>query len=92
MALTRAGYLVVAQPAGPFGGRGTSDFLVCAYGRFGAIEVKDEDGRMTAAQIAFQEDVKRAGGFAITARNPQEALEGVERALQQSPSWRYHHG
>ena len=80
-ALTRAGFLVIAYPAGPFGGSGVSDFLVCAHGRFIAVEVKDDIGTETPAQLAFQEEVRRAGGSALTARTKEEAMGGVERAL-----------
>jgi Holliday junction resolvase len=81
-ALTHEGYLVTAYPAGPFGGRGVADFIVCAHGCYIEIEVKDDKGKETPAQLARQEQVKRAGGFAFTARTPAEALLGVWHALQ----------
>jgi len=73
---------VIAQPAGPFGGRGVSDFLVCAQGRFIALEVKDDGGKLTDAQAAFLGSVERAGGYSIVAHTPEEALESVERAVE----------
>lgn len=84
-ALTRRGYLVVAYPAGPFGRKGTSDLLVCAMGRFVALEIKDDDGRESPAQAAFGAQVVRAGGFYAVVRTREEALEGVERALRETP-------
>lgn len=88
-ALTRAGYLVIPYAAGPFGRKGTSDLLICAMGRFVAVEVKDADGRLTPSQIAFITQVVRHGGAAFVARTAQEALEGVKRALCEPPERRF---
>lgn len=82
-ALTRAGHLVVGQPAGPFGGGGRSDLIVCAApsGMFIAIEVKDDGKRPTAKQEAFMQAVRCAGGAAFVAHNVAEALAGIQRAI-----------
>jgi VRR-NUC domain-containing protein len=90
-ALVRAGHLVVAYPAGPFGGRGTSDLLVCLApsGRFCAIEIKDEGGKPTPAQSLFLESVVAHGGSAFIAHSVTEALEGVARALAEVPERRF---
>lgn len=42
-------------------------------GKFLAIEVKDEDGRLTTEQNNFIEAVKWSGGIAFVARSPEEA-------------------
>lgn len=80
-ALTRAGYLVIAYPAGAFGRKGTADFLVCARGCFVAVEVKDDKGRPTSSQRAFGEAVERAGGTYFIARTIEDALLGCGAAI-----------
>lgn len=52
---------------------GTSDILVCLNdGRFAAIEVKGENGRLTPLQEAFLEEIEKRHGVAILARSVKD--------------------
>lgn len=88
MALSEAGCLVWRQNTGaykePKTGRliryglcvGSSDIVgLCADGRFLAVEVKTETGRMRPEQTAFIAAVQKAGGRAGIARSAQDALD-----------------
>lgn len=44
---------------------GVPDILACVNGRFVAIEVKQESGRVSALQEAHQRNIIRAGGISI---------------------------
>jgi hypothetical protein len=81
-ALTKRGYLVLGQPAGPWAGGGRSDLIVCALGVFVAIEIKEPGKRPTPKQDAFMKAVRDARGHAFWCTTVEEAIEGVERAVQ----------
>ena len=50
----------------------TVDFLVCANGRFFAIEAKSETGKLTELQKKTLQDVIKAGGKCAVARPNDE--------------------
>lgn len=47
--------------------RGTPDLLLCCSGRFVALELKSEGGKLSALQRYNLECVRQAGGYAIVA-------------------------
>jgi hypothetical protein len=51
-------------------------------GRFIALEVKSEAGKLTEAQASWLELVRRRGGFAAVVRSAADARAAVERALR----------
>ena len=58
---------------------GISDILcVLRGGRFGAIEVKSATGRVSAAQQAFHDRVRAAGGWCLVARSVDDVIAGLE--------------
>jgi hypothetical protein len=59
---------------------GVSDILAIRNGEFFALELKDNGGRPTEAQMAFQSDFQAAGGYACVA-------EGLDQALCVLESW-----
>jgi len=65
-----------------FGFVGVSDILgVLKSGRFMALEVKTERGRLTGAQRAFIEAVRQAGGFAAVVRSVDEAKVALDMCV-----------
>lgn len=61
---------------------GSSDLIgICPDGRFLAVEVKTSKGRVTDAQERFISAVTRMGGRAGVARDVQDALDILERAV-----------
>lgn len=50
-------------------------------GVFCSVEVKTKTGRVSAAQQNFLEQVRLAGGIAIVARSPEDAMEQIKSAL-----------
>lgn len=60
-----------------FGRVGQSDLLGLVRGRFVAIEVKTETGRVTAEQREWGARVERAGGVYIVARCLEDAMGPV---------------
>jgi hypothetical protein len=57
---------------------GVSDLIGLLHGRFYALELKVDDGRMTTAQAQFQQQVARAGGAAC-AYGVADAIEVITR-------------
>lgn len=49
-------------------------------GRFIALEVKTDKGRLSPAQRQWMELVRSLGGFAEVVRDPAQALDAVEAA------------
>lgn len=86
MALSEAGCLVWRQDTGAYKApdgrliryglcKGSSDVIgVAKDGRFLAVEVKTETGRVSPEQVAFLDAVRRAGGRAGVARSVADAL------------------
>jgi hypothetical protein len=87
IALSQAGCLVWRQNTGAFRDSdgvlrryglcvGSSDIIgIAPDGRFLAVEVKNERGRVSEAQERFVAAVRRAGGRAGIARSPEEAVK-----------------
>lgn len=88
-ALRECGWLVIPYPAGYATGAGVSDTLVCARGRFIAVEWKTEKDNITSGagrdrfirQLRFLKSVRDAGGGAVIAYTPEEAVEAIRRVL-----------
>lgn len=60
---------------------GVSDFILLHEGKFFAIELKAEGGKPpTEEQIAFLQDVNKAGGYSVCA-------QGLDRALAYLQQW-----
>lgn len=76
------GILHARTNAGRAGGvrlapKGWPDITGCFKGRFVAIELKGEDGRLSDDQVATLLRVRDDGGIAVAARS----VEDVQRAL-----------
>ncbi|MDR2435236.1 MAG: VRR-NUC domain-containing protein [Treponema sp.] len=64
-----------------FGRRGSADLLGCLPGgKFLAVEVKAEHGRLSPEQRQFLADIKALGGIAIVARS----FRDIEAALREA--------
>lgn len=53
---------------------GVSDLNFVVDGRFHAVELKIQGGKVSAAQLAFKEDLERAGGFFHVAFGLDQAI------------------
>ena len=58
--------------------KGVADIIGCFRGRFLAIEVKNQKGKLSEYQEAFLENVRRSGGIAFVARNVQDVIENLK--------------
>ena len=67
----------VFRNPGQFSLKGTADIIGVIQGRFLAIEVKTEKGKVSKEQEAFLMKVEKMAGLAFVARS----LEGVQNAL-----------
>lgn len=61
-------------------GQRAADFIGCYKGRYFAIEAKRADGKgkLTAIQVKFLDDVKKAGGIAVVALSWQDVAKVLE--------------
>lgn len=76
-ALKREGYVVYSQVTG-FGGLvGRPDLVVCARGRFIALELKRPGGRVTPLQAQRLKEVRAAGGVAAVVYSVEDALTAI---------------
>lgn len=58
---------------------GVSDLLFCDNkGQFGAVEVKKPGGVASPEQVAFVEDIKSRGGFALIAYSLGDVIQALE--------------
>ena len=57
----------------------TPDMVGSRIAQFVSVEVKTDTGRTTPEQQNWIQQVNRAGGIAIVARSPEEAVEEVNR-------------
>jgi hypothetical protein len=64
-------------------GTGGADIvgLVCT-GRFFAIEVKAEKGKMSPEQIEWNARVRAMGGYVVTVRTVEEAVAAIDAAIR----------
>ena len=60
-----------------FGKPGISDIIGIYNGRFLAIEVKTQKGRLSEHQKVFLKDVEDNGGIAIVARSVEDVIKGL---------------
>lgn len=60
---------------------GTPDILACVSGRFVAIEVKSERGRVSPLQAAQIRAIREAGGIAGVARSVEDAEKILREGL-----------
>lgn len=69
---------------GQFTQKGTADILgILPDGKFLAIEVKSEKGRVTDEQAQFIDDILHRNGFAIIARSLDEVIAAVTAYLDE---------
>ena len=61
------------EHGGRFGTAGLPDLIVCYKGRFVALEVKTETGRLTVLQAITLKRIEKAGGIAKAVRSVDEA-------------------
>ena len=54
--------------------KGSSDLIGWYKGRFLAVEIKTNKGRVTKQQQNFIDQVNLSGGIAFVARSPEEAV------------------
>lgn len=63
---------------GPMSVPGISDIIGCYKGRFFAIEIKTDKGKVTDLQSNFLANVEAAGGIAFVARSVEDVIEGLD--------------
>lgn len=67
------------SPAIKYGlGVGSADVIVCAWGRFLALEFKAEKGRQSEEQKSYEGAVEMAGGRYYIVRSIEDAIAAVE--------------
>lgn len=76
--LKRRGCWYVNNHGSGAGRNGTPDFSVIHRGRGGVIETKSPRGRLTPLQEYELGRVRRAGGFAIVARDVDDVRNGLD--------------
>lgn len=59
---------------------GFSDLIGCYNGRFVALEVKADGGKLREKQKLFLALVRRLGGFGTVVRSVDDALAAIDRA------------
>ncbi len=59
------------------GRAGTPDLIACYEGRYVAMEVKTDTGRLTPLQLVESQRVRAAGGEAYVVRSAAEALAAL---------------
>ena len=59
---------------GGYGVRGIPDIIGCYKGRFFAIEVKSEEGKVSPWQARVLALIAKAGGIALVARGAEEVI------------------
>jgi len=60
------------------GKKGISDIIGCYQGRFLAIEVKTENGKVSEPQQKFIDEVNQVGGIAFVARSVDDVIRGLK--------------
>ena len=56
---------------------GVSDFIGIYQGRFLAVETKAPKGKLTPAQTAFLDNVRKQGGIGLVAWSVDDVIEGL---------------
>lgn len=62
-----------------FGQAGIPDIIICLNGRFIALEVKTEKGKVSVLQEVILRKIRKAGGIAEVVRS----VEGVRRIIEE---------
>lgn len=76
------GHWRVSPRGGPFGKSGCPDDILCWLGVFIAVEVKSDDGELSALQMVALKQIQAAGGVAVVLRGKDKArLEAMKRAV-----------
>lgn len=70
----RGGWFVKYWGGGYFTRKGVPDLLCCYRGRFLAIEVKAENGKVSAEQTQEIAKIKNSGGIALVLRPSNESI------------------
>lgn len=75
--------MVVLREARPvkFGLEGSGDIIGAVQGVAVSVELKDANGRHSAAQKIFERAWTAAGGIYVLARSPREAVNKLKTAL-----------
>jgi hypothetical protein len=60
-----------------FGAKGSPDIIAVVRGQFVGVEVKGSDGRQSADQKKFEEDLTKAGGIYILAKSLDDVIKGM---------------
>jgi hypothetical protein len=63
---------------GPMGEKGVSDLIGCHQGRMVAIEVKKPGGKASGDQLAFLDNVGKAGGIGFVASSVEDVIKGLD--------------
>lgn len=63
---------------GPYQQSGALDFILCCWGQWMALELKRPGGRLRKKQAWTIRQIRKAGGRAEVADNPEEAIELLE--------------
>lgn len=72
----------VSPRGGPFGKAGCPDDLLCWYGIFIGIEIKSDEGELSALQKLGLKQIAAAGGVAAVVRGYDvPRLEAIKRAV-----------
>lgn len=72
----------VSPRGGPFGKAGCPDDLLCWMGVFIAVEIKADNGELSALQLANLRLIQKAGGVAAVLRGRDESrLIAVKQAV-----------
>ena len=76
-ALEDEGAVVYKYYGNPYTGSGIPDLLICHRGRFIALEVKTERGKVSEQQEWQLKRIDKAGGIARVVRSVDEALDAL---------------
>jgi len=72
--LRQRGYWYIKTWGAGFGRGGVPDIIVCADGRFVALEVKNEAGRVSKLQELEARHIRKSGGAVEVVRSLDEAI------------------
>ncbi len=77
------GYSVIAinQHGGGFSSRGVPDLIICANGKFIAVELKVGDNKPTPLQADYLQRIEQAGGQAHVVTTLDQFREVILNAL-----------
>ncbi len=79
---TVSGLFYWKEHGGMYGTAGIPDLIICYRGRFIALEVKNERGKLTPLQSATLEKIKRCGGIAKAVKSVEDVKEIIENEIK----------